>query len=87
MQAGCAFFAYQRFKQGVDAAFAPSYESDPTANAYSSYPVGNEPEQYNDPPFGQQQQQQRGKHFFIIVDLSAQKFIRLERTKVYGRVL
>ncbi|KAJ6645369.1 Synaptogyrin, partial [Pseudolycoriella hygida] len=56
---GCAFFAYQRFKQGVDAAFAPSYESDPTANAYSSYPVGNESEQYNDPPFGAQQQQQQ----------------------------
>ncbi len=63
-QAGCAWFAYVRFKQGFDAAFAPTYESDPTANAYSSYPVGNEPEQYNDPPFGAQQQQQRGKNSF-----------------------
>ncbi|XP_037032765.1 synaptogyrin [Bradysia coprophila] len=61
--AGCAWFAYQRYKQGVDAAFAPTYESDPTANAYSSYPVGNvESEQYNEPPFGQQQQQQRGEY-------------------------
>lgn len=65
IKAGCAFLAYQRFKQGVDAAFAPSYESDPTANAYSSYPVGNESEQYNDPPFGAQQQPQRGKSFII----------------------
>lgn len=63
LQGGCAWFAYQRFKQGFDAAFAPTYESDPTANAYSSYPVGNEPEQYNEPPFGQQQQQ-RGKSLF-----------------------
>lgn len=55
-QAGCAWFAYQRFKQGVDAAFASSYESDPTANAYSSYPIGNETEQYNEAPFSGQQQ-------------------------------
>ncbi|XP_055706598.1 synaptogyrin [Phlebotomus papatasi] len=60
--AGCAFFAYQRFKQGVDASFA-SYDADPTgANAYSSYPVGNDADQYHEPPFSGQQQ--RGTNEF-----------------------
>lgn len=60
-KAGCAYFAYQRYKQGVDVAFASTYESDPTANAYSSYPIGNDTDQYNEPPFSNTgQQQQRG---------------------------
>ncbi|XP_071443631.1 synaptogyrin [Hetaerina americana] len=50
--AGCAWFAYQRFRQGAEAAFAPSYEADPGAvpggNPYSSYPEGTG---YQDPPF------------------------------------
>lgn len=61
MQGGCAYFAYKRFQQGVDVAFASTYESDPTANQYSSYPIGNETDQYNEPPFSNAgQQQQRG---------------------------
>ncbi|XP_031640258.1 synaptogyrin [Contarinia nasturtii] len=59
---GCAYFAYQRFQQGVDVAFASTYDaSDPAANQYSSYPIGNETDQYNEPPFANAgQQQQRG---------------------------
>lgn len=53
---GCAYFAYKRYMLGAEAAFAPSYESDPTVNAYSSYPVGNETDQYNQAPFSAQQQ-------------------------------
>lgn len=61
--AGCAWFAFQRFKAGVDPTFSSTY--DPTANAYASYPVTTDNnDQYQDPPFaGQQQQmgqQQRG---------------------------
>lgn len=40
-QAGCAWFAYQRFRQGADSAFAPTYEADPSSlpgAAYTSYP-------------------------------------------------
>lgn len=63
LQGGCAWFAYQRFQQGVDVAFASTYESDPTANQYSAYPIGNETDQYNEPPFSNAgQQQQRGKN-------------------------
>lgn len=55
---GCAWFAFQRFKAGVDPAFASTY--DPSANAYASYPVTTDNEQYQEAPFGQQQQQQQG---------------------------
>ncbi|XP_012273543.1 synaptogyrin [Orussus abietinus] len=56
--AGCAWFAYQRFKQGTDAAFAPSYEADPVGGAgYTSYPDATDAA-YQEPPFAQQQQQQ-----------------------------
>lgn len=58
--AGCAWFAYQRYLLGVDAAFAPTYESDPAANTYSSYPIGNDTDQYNEPPFSGSQQQRGG---------------------------
>lgn len=51
--AGCAWFAFQRFKAGVDPTFSSTY--DPTANAYASYPVTTDNEQYQEPPFGQQQ--------------------------------
>ncbi|XP_076226065.1 synaptogyrin isoform X1 [Nomia melanderi] len=57
--AGCAWFAFQRFKQGTDAAFAPSYEADPVGGTgYTSYPDATDTG-YQDPPFGQQQQQQQ----------------------------
>lgn len=58
---GCAYFAFLRFRQGADSAFAPSYEVDsgamPGATAYSSYPGGADMGQggYQDPPFGSQQ--------------------------------
>lgn len=60
-QDGCAWFAYKRWKQGVDIAFASTYESDPTANAYSSYPIGNDTDQYNEAPFTGGQQSQIGR--------------------------
>lgn len=46
----------QRFRQGADAAFAPSYEADPhmlpTGQPYSGYPGGPETEEgYQEPPF------------------------------------
>ncbi|CAH0563800.1 unnamed protein product [Brassicogethes aeneus] len=51
--AGCAFFAFQRFKQGADSAFATNYEADsgmPTS--FPSYPGGPESDQhYQEPPF------------------------------------
>ncbi|XP_015433357.1 PREDICTED: synaptogyrin-2 [Dufourea novaeangliae] len=57
--AACAWFAFQRFKQGTDAAFAPSYEADPVGGTgYTSYPDATDTG-YQDPPFGQQQQQQQ----------------------------
>lgn len=56
IQAGCAWFAFQRFRQGVqDAAFAPSYEADPVGGTgYTSYPDATDAA-YQEPPFGQQQ--------------------------------
>lgn len=58
--AGCTYFAYLRFKAGVEIPFQSTYESD-TANqaAYSSYPDANENEQYQQPPFSQQQMGQQ----------------------------
>ncbi|KAB0794083.1 hypothetical protein PPYR_13703 [Photinus pyralis] len=51
--AGSAFFAYKRFRQGSDAAFAPSYEADTSLpSAYPSYPGGPDTDQhYQEPPF------------------------------------
>ncbi|XP_021966147.1 synaptogyrin isoform X2 [Folsomia candida] len=55
--AGCGFFAYTRFRQGAEQAFAPAYEVDsgamPGATAYSSYPGGQDmgPGGYSEPPF------------------------------------
>ncbi|GLV44617.1 Synaptogyrin [Carabus blaptoides fortunei] len=53
--AGCAFFAFQRFRQGADAAFAPSYEVEgtmPGGAPYTSYPIGIDgDQQYQEPPF------------------------------------
>jgi len=58
-QAASAWLAYQRFRQGAEAAFAPSYEADPTAvpggAPYSSYPDA----EYQEPPFSGSQN--RGK--------------------------
>lgn len=53
---GCAYLAYKRYMIGADAAFASTFESDPTVNQYSNYPVGNETDQYNQAPFSGQQQ-------------------------------
>lgn len=58
---GCAWFAFQRFKAGVDPTFSSTY--DPTANAYASYPVNTDNDQYQDPPFQQQQQRGDDWHF------------------------
>lgn len=57
---GCAYFAFLRYKAGVtEIPFQSTYESDPVNQAaYSSYPDANENEQYHEPPFGTQQQQQ-----------------------------
>lgn len=53
--AGCTYFAYLRFKAGVtEIPFQSTYESDPNQGAYSSY--ANDNEQYQEPPFSQQQQ-------------------------------
>ncbi|KAK2583069.1 hypothetical protein KPH14_009102 [Odynerus spinipes] len=52
--AGCAWFAFQRFKQGTDAAFAPSYEADPVGGTgYTSYPDATDAA-YQEPPFDAQ---------------------------------
>lgn len=54
-QSGSAWFAFQRFKQGTDAAFAPTYEADPIGDTgYASYPDATDIV-YQDPPFAQQQ--------------------------------
>jgi hypothetical protein len=59
--AGCAYFAFLRYKAGVtEIPFQSTYESDPVNQAaYSSYPDANENEQYQDPPFSQQGQFQQ----------------------------
>ncbi|KAL7287611.1 hypothetical protein TKK_0018257 [Trichogramma kaykai] len=58
--AGCAWFAFQRFKQGTDAAFTQSYEADPSqSQGYTSYPDATDAA-YQEPPFGQQQQRGMG---------------------------
>ncbi|GAB6031154.1 Synaptogyrin-2 [Chamberlinius hualienensis] len=55
--AASCYFAVQRFRQGVDAAFAPSYEADPHmiphGGSYAGYPVGGTEteEGYQEPPF------------------------------------
>ncbi|XP_018330634.1 synaptogyrin isoform X1 [Agrilus planipennis] len=48
-----AFYAYQRFRQGGDAAFAPSYEADSAIpTSYPSYPSGADNDtHYQEPPF------------------------------------
>uniref|UniRef100_T1JEK9 MARVEL domain-containing protein n=1 Tax=Strigamia maritima TaxID=126957 RepID=T1JEK9_STRMM len=55
--AGLCYFAFQRYRQGADSAFAPTYEADPAMMPgdapYSSYPGGPDAgEGYQDPPFG-----------------------------------
>ncbi|XP_030745233.1 synaptogyrin [Sitophilus oryzae] len=50
--AGSAFFAFQRFRQGSDAAFASNFEADNMQTNYPSYPGGPDVEQhYQEPPF------------------------------------
>ncbi|XP_058055320.1 synaptogyrin [Anopheles bellator] len=59
--AGCAYFAFLRFKAGVDPSFSSTYESDPSAvQQYSAYPAAGDNDQFQEAPFsGQQQQQQQ----------------------------
>ncbi|XP_026729037.1 synaptogyrin [Trichoplusia ni] len=53
----CAFFAFQRFRVGADAAFAPAYEVEGAAGspgAFPAYPAAPDPQPaYADPPFSQ----------------------------------
>lgn len=54
-QAGCAYFAFQRFRQGAEGAFAPSYEVEGALGGTASYPGAPDPEPaYQDPPFSSQ---------------------------------
>ncbi|CAG9773162.1 unnamed protein product [Ceutorhynchus assimilis] len=49
---GSAFLAFQRFKQGADAAFSSNFEADNMQSAYPSYPGGPDTDQpYQEPPF------------------------------------
>ena len=78
-QGGCAYFAFQRYKSGVDAAFA-TYESDPAANQYSSYPIGNETDQYSEAPFsgGQPQRGKFHKRNFHLTQSDMQHFSSIQ---------
>ncbi|KAH9640696.1 hypothetical protein HF086_007267 [Spodoptera exigua] len=53
----CAFFAFQRFRVGADAAFAPAYEVEGAVGspgAFPAYPSAPDPQPaYSDPPFSQ----------------------------------
>lgn len=57
--AACAWFAYLRFRQGADSAFAPSYEADASSlpgAAYTSYPGGPDSDTgYQEAPFSSNQ--------------------------------
>lgn len=53
----CAYYAFLRFKAGVqEIPFQSTYESDGfnQTGGYSSYPDANDNEQYQEPPFSQQ---------------------------------
>lgn len=52
----CAYYAFLRFKAGVqEIPFQSTYESDGfNQGGYSSYPDANDNEQYQEPPFSQQ---------------------------------
>lgn len=56
-----AFLAFQRFRQGADAAFATNYDTENSMpTSYPSYPGGPEMDQnYQEPPFSGSTQ--RGK--------------------------
>lgn len=55
----CAFFAFQRFRMGAEAAFAPAYEVEGAVGAgspgaFPAYPGAPDPmPAYSDPPFSQ----------------------------------
>lgn len=53
----CGYYAFLRFKTGVqEIPFQSTYESDGmNQGGYSSYPDANDNEQYQEPPFAQQQ--------------------------------
>lgn len=53
----CAFFAFQRFRMGADAAFAPAYEVEGAIGSpggFPTYPGAPDPQPtYTEPPFSQ----------------------------------
>ncbi|XP_034830582.1 synaptogyrin [Maniola jurtina] len=55
----CAFFAFQRFRMGADAVFAPAYEVEGgvgSPGSFPAYPGAPDPQPaYSDPPFSQPQ--------------------------------
>ncbi|XP_026324826.1 synaptogyrin [Hyposmocoma kahamanoa] len=55
----CAFFAFQRFRMGADAAFAPAYEVENQVGSpggFPTYPGAPDPmPAYSEPPFSQPQ--------------------------------
>lgn len=58
----CAYYAFLRFKAGVqEIPFQSTYESDGfnQSGGYSAYPDANDNEQYQEPPFSQQQMGQQ----------------------------
>lgn len=59
-----AFLAFQRFRQGADAAFATNYDTENSMpTSYPSYPGGPEIDQnYQEPPFSGSQ---RGKNIWF----------------------
>lgn len=64
LQGGCAFFAFQRFKAGSDAAFSQGLGDEDAMQpdgSYQAYPGGAEDGgQYSEPPFSAGGAQQAG---------------------------
>ncbi|CAD7011693.1 synaptogyrin [Ceratitis capitata] len=60
----CAFLAYKRFLIGAGDEFTSAFETDPAnvvhQQAYTSYSMDNDNDQYSTSPFSGQQQQQQG---------------------------
>lgn len=59
LKAFCAFLAYKRFQIGAGDEFTSAFENDPAnvvhQQAYTSYSMDNENDQYNASPFAAQQ--------------------------------
>lgn len=65
--------AYKRYLIGAADAFDSTYDADPSANQYTSYPMGNETEQYSEAPFSGVQQDRKFNIFkflfFVILTI------------------